>query len=93
MQLPMAMFVPGPMEMLIVGLMCVMPIALAVMIALFVINKSRTPTSPSRQKPQQNHHQSPPRSRDCPACGQPLAAGARECFACGRPIDDPGTSG
>lgn len=65
---------PGPMELIIVGLICLGPLV-AVGVILFVVFFVRKKASPA--------------SAVCPRCGGWTVAGARFCHHCGGPLQGP----
>ncbi len=40
------MVIPGPIELLILGLVCVVPLAIGIVVAVVLITRNRMPTNP-----------------------------------------------
>jgi hypothetical protein len=68
----MEMAAPGPFELLIIGLVCLLPIIVGIVLAVVLISRSRLPTNPDLQP--------------CPDCGRRLSPRAASCPHCGCPL-------
>jgi len=64
---------PGPVELLIVGLMCVVPLAAAVVVIVVVLLSQKKGPAAVKLPP-------------CPECGQPIVPEATTCPQCGHDL-------
>ncbi|MBI5760279.1 MAG: zinc-ribbon domain-containing protein [Planctomycetales bacterium] len=72
------MFGVGPMEMLIVGLICVLPFVAGIVVLVVVLTKTGTSSPPPINS-------STGQLVPCPHCGQQLSPRAATCPKCGAP--------
>ena len=77
-----AFFSPGPIEMLIIGMVCVLPVAAIVVIAVVLVSSKKSGSNPADS----------PHLYPCPDCGQYVPRTAPVCPHCGRqftPAEEP----
>jgi len=66
-------FVPGPLELLIIGVICVIPTVMAAVVAVVLLSKQRQAPTVQNLQP-------------CPDCSHPVSPKAERCPKCGRPL-------
>ena len=77
-----AFFMPGPIELLIIGLVCLAPLAALIVIAVVLARSKKTGSDAAAN----------PNLFPCPDCGRMVSQQAPACPQCGRPLLPPGQS-
>lgn len=67
---------PGPMEIIIIGLVCLAPLAALIAIVIVLARSKKTGLDPTQN----------PNLVPCPDCGRMVSRRAPSCPQCGRPL-------